>query len=693
MKKTLSIVLIVVFGGFYSAQKEDSIKQKNTTKTQSIEGVIITSARSPKVVKKDGKYEISVTGKDFQDTPSVWEGMKQIPMLNISEGEAIKVQGRTAILEVNGVQMQMSGGELEDYLQSLDPKSIRKITIDTTPDSSYGSEVNAIVNITLSQREGSFQVGANTTNGIRTRYYNNSGINYGISGSNFRLYTSYNFGYVPTENESFIQQKIENNPLLLVNYRDRNISRSHRFFVNGKVDLGEKSILDFSGIYSESNGDKAGISENESFSRTTNFDNKGRTFQFSEVLKHHFNDENTLKIGSYQIFNKNNSNNIGAINNVQSDHQYIATNIPIFIAFSDYSNKNKLGKTNAGIRFHSINVENDNQSYIGSNLFSSPFQYHEKVLASYINHSFSFSKNRSLRLGLRSETTMIDYSFKGNNLEYARKKDYTNLLYDVSYNWASGSWEHNISFRKQIIRPNYGSLNPFRTIGDDITYTSGDSEIAPAKIYGLNYQTIKNKWIFYAMAGYFQDFISSFFDLENGRINSTYKNFENVYFGNFSAEYNTSFFSGRLISKASGLVQFIKLDDKEYNAMLSKTIPTFVFTTNHILKLGKNYKLNLNYKFVPTYIDGLIKHRTTQKLDLTLSKKINSNFNLMIFANDIFRTSRSRNETTVPNYLYGNDYYGDVRSFGFTLKWNFTGKAYRQSTMENTTDSTLDRLK
>lgn len=690
MKRSLSIVLIAICGSIVSAQKTDSIAYN---KTKAIDEVVITSNRSPKVVKKEGKYEISVVGKDFQDTPSVWEGMKQIPMLNISDGGAIKVQGKVAILEVNGVQMQMTGTELESYLQSLDPKSIRKITIDTTPDSSYGSEVNAIVNITLGQREGTFQVGANTINGIRTKYYNSSGINYGVSGVKFNLYTSYNFSYVPTENEASIHQRIGDSPILSVKYGDKNISRSHRFFVNGKIDLGEKSVLDFSGIYTESNGDRMGVSQNETFNRTTNFDTKGRVLQFSEVFKHDFDDDNTLKISSYQVFSKNYSDNIGVINNVQSDHQKIKSNIPIFIAFSDFSNKNKWGKTNAGLRIHNINVENDNISFIGNHSYLSPFQYNEKVLASYINHSFSLSKNRSLRLGLRSETTMIDYTFKGDTQEYTQKKDYTNLLYDASYNWSSSGWEHNVSFRKQIMRPNYGSLNPFKTIGEDISTSSGDSEIVPAKIYGLSFQTMKNNWMFFVNAVYMRDFISSFFDLDGGRINETYKNFENTYIGSFGTEYTTSLLEGKLTSKASALVQFAKLDDVEYNSMLSKSTPTFIFTTNHTLKLGKNFKLNADYRLVPTYMDGLIKHGKYQRLDLTLSKKINSNFNLMFFVYDIFKTNRSINETTVPHYFYGNNYYGDVRSFGVTLKWNFTGKAYKQSFMENTNDNTIDRLK
>ncbi|VDH06580.1 Uncharacterised protein [Bergeyella zoohelcum] len=204
---------------------------------------------------------------------------------------------------------------------------------------------------------------------------------------------------------------------------------------------------------------------------------------------------------------------------------------------------------------------------------------------------------------------------------------------------------------------------------------------------------MKKNWVFFAMGGYLQDFISSFYDLENDRINSTYKNFENVYVGYFGAEYTTSFFNGKLNSKASALVQFIKIDDKEYNAMLSKSTPTFIFSTNHTLKLGNNYKLNADYRFVPTYIDGLIRHGAYQRLDLTLSKKINSNFSLMVFARDIFRTNRSINETTVPHYLYSNNSYGDVQNFGITLKWNFTGKAYRQSQMETADDNTIDRLK
>ena len=313
------------------------------------------------------------------------------------------------------------------------------------------------------------------------------------------------------------------------------------------------------------------------------------------------------------------------------------------------------------------------------------------MLASYISQSFSFSNNRSLRIGLRSETSYINYSFREGIKEYQNKKDYTNLLYDVSYNWtSSGKWENNITFRKQIFRPNYNYLNPFKRVGSDITYESGDSDINPTKFFAVSYQTMKNKWSLFSLAGYMKDFTSSFYDLENGRINSTYKNFENLYVVQAGTEYNNAFLNRKWILKASAAVQYVKIDDKEYNRMLSKSTPSLIFETNNIINIGRDFKLNVNYEVNPTNKDGLIKHYTNQKLDITLSKKINSNLNIMFFAYDILKTNRTWEETTVPNYFYGTKRYADVRSFGVILKWNGTGKSYKPGNQEKTNDDTID---
>ena len=385
---------------------------------------------------------------------------------------------------------------------------------------------------------------------------------------------------------------------------------------------------------------------------------------------------------------------MGTFNTVQTDQQQVDTKTPIIIGFADYTNKNKLGKTSIGMKLHNIDVENNNQAIYDASILDAPFRYNEKVLASYLNHSFSFSNNRSLRLGLRSESSYIDYFFKEGMKEYQNKKDYTNLLYDISYNWtSSGKWENNITFRKQIFRPNYNYLNPFQQVSSDITYESGDSDINPTKFFLLGYQTMKNNWSLFSLAGYMKDFTSSFYDLDQGKINSTYKNFKNLYLAQLGAEYDNAFFKRKWIVKASVVLQYVKIDDKDYNEMLSKSSPSLIFETNNIINLGKNFKLNVNYELTPTYKDGLIKHYTSQKLDLTLSKKINSNLNIMLFAYDILKTNKTWEETTVPNYLYGNKKYADIRSFGVILKWNITGKSYKSGNNEKNNDDTIDRLK
>lgn len=296
MKRNLLLTLSILTGVLAYGQSDQ--------KEKAIQEVVIKTEKNVKIVKKEGKYEVSVVGKDFQDTQSVWEGMKQIPLLNISDGSPIKVQGKVAIVEVNGIQMQMDGPYLESYLKTLDPKSIKKITIDTTPDSSYGSEVYAVINILLTQKEGSYQIGLNTTNGIKTRFYNSTGVNYGLSGSKFRIYTSYNFGYMPTSSQAEVQQRIDPSPLLSVEYRDKNTARNHRFFINGTLNLGEKSVLDFAGTYAVFNSDQVGLSKNETFSRGIKMDAESNFFQLSETIKHEFNEDNSLKIGSYQVFTK-----------------------------------------------------------------------------------------------------------------------------------------------------------------------------------------------------------------------------------------------------------------------------------------------------------------------------------------------------------------------------------------------------
>ena len=48
-------------------------------------------------------------------------------MLKIIDGKDLKIFNKIAIVEINGIQTQMTGNDLESYLKSLDPKNLKKI--------------------------------------------------------------------------------------------------------------------------------------------------------------------------------------------------------------------------------------------------------------------------------------------------------------------------------------------------------------------------------------------------------------------------------------------------------------------------------------------------------------------------------------------------------------------------------------
>ena len=89
-----------------------------------------------------------------------------------------------------------------------------------------------------------------------------------------------------------------------------------------------------------------------------------------------------------------------------------------------------------------------------------------------------------------NQSSFINYNFENSFTNQAsnNKNNYINLLYNVSYHWQTKKeWDYSLSFRKQIQRPNYSSLNPFKSISSDLIYFSGESQIVPAKLYSFNY--------------------------------------------------------------------------------------------------------------------------------------------------------------------------------------------------------------
>lgn len=251
---------------------------------------------------------------------------------------------------------------------------------------------------------------------------------------------------------------------------------------------------------------------------------------------------------------------------------------------------------------------------------------------------------------------------------------HTNFLYNISYNWFSiaSGWFGAIAFKSQISRRNYRYINPFQSLNTDVTSFAGDIGIGPSKNYSLLYNTGTQKYVFYSYLILMEDFISSVMELSDDNLLETYRNFNKVYIGGGGIQHNEAFFNSYWTTKNVLGISYAKLDDTDFNKNLKESTPIFNFNTINNIKVGKLFRLGINYELYPTFHDGIYKHFLRHQLDLTLSKKINA-FKISLFAKDLLKTNYESNKISLSNFSYHSNYYYDVMSFGLTVNWILTG--------------------
>lgn len=684
MKKTFNCLIFLIFLKSYI-----SIGQVDTTITKNLKEVIVIGKKEIKLKPKKGFYEVNVQGTIFEEQQNAWEGLKTIPLLRVNDQEPVKINGKSTTLFINGIESNFSSSQLEDFLKSIDANTVEKIEITTNPNASYEASVETVLNIVLNKKNENYKIGINTTNGIKTKYYNFFNTNYTVSNKKTFFYSNYSFNFLPKVNFSEIRREI-NDEILNINNIENEQEQKHSWFSNLNYIISKKSVIDFTYSFSTNNDNYEGNSFNENFNRTIISNKSIFNHKLSQVYKNDFSDNFSMDIGSYQVltFNSNKSN---AIQDANNQNQDIKSNINLFIGFANFKYNNKFGYTSFGVRYNNTTVKKENFE----NLNSFPFELKENITSFYLNHSLSISKTSSLNLGIRSETSNVYYNYyiTNNEQQFSNSTNYTNLLYNISYDWQNEEKKvyQSISFRKTISRPNYNYLNPFQLINRDITTFEGDFNIVPSQLYLLSYEKSKNNWNYYINTGINFDFISSFYDNRNNNIVSTYQNFDQVMFLSSGLDYTKYFFRQKWKTNSSISTSIFKIKENEYD--IGKSTPDISFNSSNFIDLGKDYKLNINYFNNLSYRDGTILHYNTQRLDIGLTKKINQQLILRFFINDLFKTSISGLETTLPNYLYKNIAYNDVRAFGLNIRYDLSGKKFESKTFEEPSGNEIDRLK
>lgn len=697
MKKNILVPFLFFFVNAFS-QNDSIVKPLNdrlpsvveNTEIDTLDEIIIEFKRKIQLKQQGGKYEVNLENTNFSQFADTWEGMKNVPLLQTFDNQSLKINGKTAIVEIDGIRTELSGEQLENYLRSLSPDTVSKIELTTNPGAMYDSSVGAVVNIVLKNQKQQYRFSINENTGLRTNPFSYTNINYSQNFKKLYFYTNYNFGYNTITSNSDTEIHTAANGIQKYNLKTDHISRSHNLQMNLVYALNEKNTIYFTSLYTDGNSDNKGLMLADFLDRYSSGKTKSNFLRLSQIWKSSLSDKLILKAGSYQIINASETN-FSAQEQGTNQQQQLENKTPIIIGFADLNLTSNLGETGFGARFHSIQQKNENNTFIQQTNINAPFYYNENVLSLYINHAYEISENKSIIAGIRTESTFSDFTFENNILDkkILEKQNYTNLLFNAGYYWNNKKTYQSIALRKQISRPNYSYINPFRSLNEDITQSTGDLDIKPAQQYSLNYELIINKFIFSLTGSYISNFISSFMDEENGIILTTYKNFDHVYFLNTGMEYNNHLFNGKWNIRPRLYLTLPKIVDESYDIKKSSSIITFGI--QNVVDLGKKYMFTLYYNFSSSFKDGLIEHRQSQTVNTSFSKRIN-NFNFTLYANDIFKSNKGGVRTLLDNYTYNSVSYNDVRNVGVSIRYTFSGKTFKAKEVEQIDDNTLDRL-
>lgn len=91
------------------------------------------------------------------------------------------------------------------------------------------------------------------------------------------------------------------------------------------------------------------------------------------------------------------------------------------------------------------------------------------------------------------------------------------------------------------------------------------------------------------------------------------------------------------------------------------------------------------------YNDGLIKHYSTNKLNLILTKRF-KNIDAIIYFYDIFKGMTEREEINNSLFYINSSSYKDSRVIGISLRWNMLSKNFKSQKTEEIKDESIDRL-
>jgi iron complex outermembrane receptor protein len=669
--------------------------------------VSVTAIR-PTIEFKDGLVVLNVENDILSSGNTVLDLLKRIPGVSVDALNNVTVNGKTGVrFMIDGHLQQIPTSQLMTILSNMSSESVSTIALIKNPPAKYdASGTGGLINIaTRKVKLKGFNGSVFESLGQGKRYGTVSGLTLNFKSDKLSVFTNIIYSNrdifdvtqadrtlnMPQGTE-FINSKGSNeafrsvaniNGGLEYNLTERstlglNVSggpTSSRGYRTSNTTIDGVNLFNYDQLIYKTNNDESYNSPSVNLNFTQLLDTNGTQLTVFADYTNFLYDQTNLNRNFFFTDNAEVSPMLSYKNLTHLDFK-IATQK---IDFTKKLTKSLLFETGLKSSFveniSNVGLERNNpgtEIFYPDAVFSSRFDYKEKIFAGYLNFIKTIKKI-TLQTGLRSEQTNINVLSR--TTDYTLKRNYINFFPNLSVDYKPN--EKNtlqLTYSYRIDRPNYDQLNPGKIFIDQLDYGTGNPALRPQYSHNINVEFNHRNFITNSFS--FTNIRNSIYGYSYTK-NTSQINVDTIY--NFAQKNILSY--GLFIQKQlasfyrlqfSGLVAYMYSSGMINNTNVSAEIVAIKTTLNNDLFLPKGYKLQVNATYASPYRDGIQLYSQRGSLNFAIQRRFFKNqLNAVLSVNDILYTDFGSITTKLPNQ---SSYYrekNDTRRVRLTLTYKF----------------------
>ena len=670
---------------------ETSISKRYVLKqTTQLKEVEITAMRRF-IINKPGRTVINIKNSPLSTFPTAWEMLRFTPQVRISPSDQLYVANQSTAIYVNDRLVKLGTDDLKAYLETLSGETISKIEVVRSPGAGATADAPTQIKIYI---KGTGTEGIKGS--LRGGYAANTFSHYNYGGSldlrtgNFALQSSLNQAQSQNRITGTLQTGIGSNFNDLVNQEDRkknSLNSNNEFSYQATKNSQFYSVINFirstqtNSSTSRGRNDLSLVNQGTVNSRSsTPSINIGYRYQIDSAQK-------ILIQGDYYKNDADLDNEFlnyknGAPAGDGPSYQTIDRKSPVYLFNASYRKEMRTWALDAGLRYSDVRLDNRNIGFKKNESSNIPlsaeelnYDLREHIYTAYANIEYS-KDNWSFSSGLRGEATNVNANYLTGGSSMALNRDYRSLFPSALAQYTAKNGQvYSLSYKKNIVRPDYYLLNPFRRYTGNVTSFEGDINMRPQFTHTIEGTVILPSGITVTAGGQLiKDFISTYI-IENSDltgITERYQNFDDTRIYYLAADYSKNW-SKKVVTLLNGNIFYAKA----LLANVQSVHPTAAVNLSMVnqFKFSHNWIHTVNFSLNTGYKDGFFEHRWNSSLDYTVQKTIPKiNLTIQAGVTDLLKTDREGTKALYNQFVYSSASYADSRKFRISLYYSF-GKA------------------